>query len=92
MKTQNITPRPGYVVVKQRAEERMTEGGVKLQENDDDFVVHGEVVQARETSEYGVGTVVVYHVLDGSLGFFDGGEKFAFVDETKVLGTYAGTN
>lgn len=92
MKVANITPREGYVIVRQRDSERVSAGGVKITENDDDFVVHGEVVGASETSLFHVKQFVVYHVLDGSLGFFDGGEKFAFVEETKILGTYAGND
>lgn len=94
MRVKNIIPREGYVVVRMQAIEEKTESGIALAENDDDLILHGEIVcdSGDGFHTYPLGATVIFHCLEvqtfTALDSSDTSQRFGFLQEKHILGTY----
>lgn len=88
MKIALMNPKEGWLIVKMHSSEQQTESGLVTTENDDEFVLYGEVVKGAVN----LGEHVLFHALDAQTFFaldqLEKSERFAFVKETAILGTY----
>lgn len=92
MKASFLRPLPGYLLIKHSPEQAITESGLTHSENEDDFAIHGTVVQSSKNSQFHPGDEVVFHVLEASVGFFDENTKYSFVEEKIILAFYDRAN
>jgi len=88
MKADFVEPLCGYVLVKHAPEETTTKEGVFHTDNDDTFVVYGTVVKTPPDCEFKPGEEVVFHALEATVGFYDGEDRYSFIEENLILARY----
>ena len=93
MKADFVLPLSGYLLIRHQGESAATESGVVHTDNDDTFVIYGEIVKtpADIGEEFSVGEEVVFHALEATVGFWDEGNQYSFVSVPAILARYKRT-
>jgi len=85
MKIDRIAPVKKFLIVKKEVDDAETASGFQVEENSDDFLVHGIVVHG--TADFVPGTDVVFEAVYAQ-ALRDGADEYLVIHEDDIIATY----